>query len=246
MQQQKKCKKKINKSKKNEKNAGGQTTRQTRSPQSTTTSPATTQARAGALVPPPPCLGGGATRVGLSQYPQHPRADHGQEAVGSSSQQHSTALFEPKLQHGSGATVEHRQFRIPSGLFQGCVKEGMLCLSLFSSRSGNSKTNIKDLGRRSAVQVVQRVPDPVTDRVMDSPIMRRWCPFPFWRCRRSRDRAESARTVQGYRHARCDATPGVDDSEGAGHRRSSPGANHRTGGGRVCVQRQAPTGRTSE
>ena len=65
---------------------------QTRSPQLTTTPPATTQARAGALVPPPPCLGGGATRVGPGQYPQYTSADHGQEAVGSSSQQRSTAL----------------------------------------------------------------------------------------------------------------------------------------------------------
>ena len=41
---------------------------------------------------------------------------------------------------------------------------------------------------------------------------------------------ESARTVQGYQHARCDATPGVDDSQGAGHRRCGPGENPSTGG----------------
>ena len=79
----------------------------TRSPQTTTTPQATTQARAGALMFPSSCLDGGITRVGPSQYPLYTRAIYGGEAVGSSSQQHSTALNEPKLQHGSGATVEH-------------------------------------------------------------------------------------------------------------------------------------------
>ena len=77
------------------------------------------------------------------------------------------------------------------------------------------------------VQVVHRVQDPVTDRVMDSPIMRRWCPLPFWRCRRSRDRGEFARKVRGCQLARCDATLGVHDSEGAEDLWSNPGAKHR-------------------
>ena len=34
-------------------------------------------------------------------------------------------------------------------------------------------TDSKDTGRRSAVQVVQRVPDPVTDKVMDNLVVRR-------------------------------------------------------------------------
>ena len=46
--------------------------------------------RAGALMFPTSCLDGGITRVCPSQYPQYTRALYGGEAVGSSSQQHST------------------------------------------------------------------------------------------------------------------------------------------------------------
>ena len=86
----------------------------------TTPAPALTCVRAGALVPPPPCLGGGTTRVGLGQHPQHTRADFGQEAVGSSQhrEKQKTMTRQPtspthspqdlRVAHGSGAWFRGR------------------------------------------------------------------------------------------------------------------------------------------
>ena len=57
--------------------------------------------RAGALMLPSSCLVGSITRVGPGHHPQNTCALHGGEAVGGSSQQHSTSQNEPKLRHGS-------------------------------------------------------------------------------------------------------------------------------------------------
>ena len=72
-------------------------------------------------------------------------------------------------------------------------------------------------------------------------------PFPSWRCKRSRNRKESARTVpevpgdnQGHRRDRWSATPGADDSEGAGDSRCTPGAKIMDKR-RLCLQRPVPT-----
>ena len=184
--------------------------------------------------------------MGPGQYPQCTSAWYARVAVGSSSQQHSTALTEAKLQHGSRATVEHSPNSIRS--VPRTCKDETVCPSLFRSRSGDSKSNIKDPGRRSAVQVVQRVPDPVTDTVMDNLVVRRWCPFHSRGADGPGDRRDSAREVPGvlgegedYRHVPCGATPGADDSEGARGCRSTPGATHRQGDRHPYVQRPVPT-----
>ena len=53
--------------------------------------------RAGALMLPSSCLDGSIARVGPGQHPQSTGALYGGEAVGVSSQQHSTSQNEPKL-----------------------------------------------------------------------------------------------------------------------------------------------------
>ena len=174
---------------------------QPRSPKATTNPQATTQTRAGALMFPSSCLDGGITRVGPGQYPQCARALYGGEAVSCSSQQHSTAQ---KMSPNSDMVAEQWLNTVPQ--------------SLKSDSSGVAAATSETLveGRASRVKRSDRVT-----------LMH----FPFWRCKRSRNGGESARTVpkvpgedRGYRHARWGATPGADDSEGAGDSRCTPGA----------------------
>ena len=97
--------------------------------------------------------------------------------------------------------VEHNS-TVSQVCFPGRAKYEMVCLSLSRNRSGDINQSPWSKARRPgrASQVKRSLPCDVDA-------------LSSWRCKRSRNRGESASTVpgedQGYRHARWDATSGA-------------------------------------
>ena len=87
--------------------------------------------------------------MGPGQLPQYTRALHGGEAVGGSSQQHSTSQSEPKLRHGSGAQVDSS---VPQSLKSDSqdAQEMRRCVSVSSGvAAATSKTLVEGSQSRS-------------------------------------------------------------------------------------------------